>query len=297
VVSNGSSGEGRRPVIGLTTYLEQAKQGVWDVRAAFLPQQYFDSVTASGGIVVLLPPQPEPDAAAAAVLEGLDGLILTGGLDVDPSLYGAQRHPLTDPARPERDAWELALFRGAEQRRMPVLAICRGLQLVNVARGGTLHQHLPEALGTERFRVGGGVFATNEVVVDEGSRLAELVGPGGLDVHSYHHQGIDQLGAGLIATARTDDGLVQAFESDGEGYVLGVQWHPEENREDRRLFAGLVAEASVYAVTGSRSSSERGTSETKRAQPGSRSLSERPSSSSGTASETKRAQPSDGVLA
>jgi putative glutamine amidotransferase len=237
----------RRPVIGLTTYLEQAKQGVWDVRAAFLPEQYFDSVTAAGGIAVLLPPQPHPDEAAAPVLDGLDGLILTGGLDVQPELYGAERHPLTDPARPDRDAWELALFRGAEERRLPVLAICRGLQLVNVARGGTLHQHLPEALGTERFRIGGGVFATNTVTVDEGTRLAGLVGAGDFDVHSYHHQGVDRLGDGLVATARTDDGLVQAFESTGEGYLIGVQWHPEENREDRRLFAGLVAEASVYS--------------------------------------------------
>lgn len=234
-------------MIGLTTYLEQAKQGVWDVRAAFLPQVYFDSVTASGGVAVLLPPQPDPGIAADTVLDGLDGLILTGGRDVQPELYGAERHPLTDAARPDRDAWELALFRGAERRRLPVLAICRGLQLVNVARGGTLHQHLPEALGTERFRVGGGVFATNDVIVEEGSRLAELVGPGDLEVHSYHHQGVDRLGEGLVVTARTDDGLVQAFESDGEGYVLGVQWHPEQNQEDRRLFAGLVAEASVYA--------------------------------------------------
>lgn len=236
----------RRPVIGLTTYLEQAKQGVWDVRAAFLPQQYFDAVTASGGIAVLLPPQPGPDAAAPAVLEGLDGLILTGGMDVQPELYGAERHPLTDPGRPDRDEWELALFRGAEARRMPVLAICRGLQLVNVARGGTLHQHLPDALGTERYRIGGGVFATNEVTVDDGSRLAGLVGAGTLDVHSYHHQGVDQVGAGLMVTARTDDGLVQAFESDDDQYLVGVQWHPEENLEDRRLFAGLVAEASAY---------------------------------------------------
>lgn len=241
---------GRRPVIGLTTYLEQAKQGVWDVRAAFLPEVYVDSVTASGGIVVLLPPQPDPDATAGAVLDGLDGLILTGGIDVQPELYGAERHPLTDPARPDRDAWELALFRGAEERRMPVLAICRGLQLVNVARGGTLHQHLPEAFGTERFRAGGGVFAVNEVVVDAGSRLAGLVGAGALEVHSYHHQGVDRLGDGLVATARTDDGLVQAFESDGDGYVVGVQWHPEQNQEDRRLFAGLVAEASVFASRG-----------------------------------------------
>jgi putative glutamine amidotransferase len=244
----GSTGRMPRPVIGLTTYLEQAKQGVWDVRAAFLPHQYFDAVAASGGIAVLLPPQPEPEAAAPALLEGLDGLILTGGLDVQPELYGAARHPLTDPARPDRDAWELALFRGAEERRMPVLAICRGLQLVNVARGGTLHQHLPDALGTERYRIGGGVFATNEVFVDEGTRIAKLVGAGPLSVHSYHHQGIDRLGESLVATARADDGLVQAFESEGDGYLVGVQWHPEENREDRRLFAGLVAEASAYAV-------------------------------------------------
>ena len=236
----------KRPVIGLTTYLEQAKQGVWDVRAAFLPQQYFDAVTASGGIAVLLPPQPDPDAAAPAVLDGLDGLILTGGLDVQPELYGAPRHPLTDPARPDRDAWELALFRGAEERRMPVLAICRGLQLVNVARGGTLHQHLPDALGTERYRIGGGVFATNEVTVDEDSRLAGIVGAGPLDVHSYHHQGVDRLGEGLVVTARTDDGLVQAFEAEGDQYLVGVQWHPEENAEDRRLFAGLVGEAAQY---------------------------------------------------
>lgn len=269
----------RRPVIGLTTYLEQAKQGVWDVRAAFLPQQYFDAVTASGGIAVLLPPQSGPDAAAEAVLDGLDGLILTGGLDVEPALYGAERHPLTDPARPDRDAWELALFRGAETRRLPVLAICRGLQLVNIARGGTLYQHLPDDLGTERYRIGGGVFATNEVLVDEGSRLAGLVGAGALDVHSYHHQGVDRLGDGLVATARTDDGLVQAFESDGDGYLVGVQWHPEENAEDRRLFAGLVAEASAYRTrslseerSGSgapRSLSEERSDKTKRVEPAS----------------------------
>ncbi|MGA7147512.1 MAG: gamma-glutamyl-gamma-aminobutyrate hydrolase family protein [Microbacterium sp.] len=240
------SDQPRRPVIGLTTYLEQAKQGVWDVRAAFLPHQYFDAVIASGGVAVLLPPQPAPDAATA-VLNGLDGLILTGGLDVQPELYGAERHTLTDPARPDRDEWEMALFRGAEERRMPVLAICRGLQLVNVARGGTLHQHLPEALGTERYRIGGGVFAINEVQVESGSRLAGLIGDGTLDVHSYHHQGVDRLGDGLVATAWADDGLVQAIESAGDGYLVGVQWHPEENAEDRRLFAGLVAEASVYA--------------------------------------------------
>lgn len=237
-----------RPVVGLTTYLENAQQGVWNVRAAFLPQQYFTSVTDVGGIAVLLPPQPGPEAAAAAVLDGLDALILTGGLDVQPELYGAERDPRTDPARPDRDAWELALLRGAEERRMPVLAICRGLQLANVAHGGTLHQHLPDALGTERYRIGGGVFADNVVDVAPGSRLAQQLGVGAFGVHSYHHQGIDRLGDGLVATAHTDDGLVQAFEATGDGYLVGVQWHPEENAEDKRLFAGLVDAAVDYSV-------------------------------------------------
>jgi len=243
VASNDSD---RLPVVGLTTYLEQAKQGVWDVRAAFLPQQYFDAVTASGGAAVLLPPQPNPEPAADVVLDGLDGLILTGGLDVQPELYGAERHPLTDPARPDRDAWELALFRGARRRGIPVFGICRGLQLINVALGGTLHQHLPEAYGTERYRVGGGVFADNTVLVDGGTRLAGLVGAGEFGVHSYHHQGVDRLGEGLTVTARTDDGLVQAYELPGDEYLVAVQWHPEENAADRRLFLGLVAAASAY---------------------------------------------------
>lgn len=239
----------RRPVIGLTTYLEQAKQGVWDVRAAFLPQQYFDAVTSQGGVAVLLPPQPDGADAAPAVLDGLDGLILTGGLDVQPELYGAPRHPATDPARADRDEWELALFAEADRRGLPVLAICRGLQLVNVARGGTLHQHLPEALGTDRYRVGGGVFAQNTVEIVPESRVAGMLGAGAYDVHSYHHQGIDRLGEGLVPVAATDDGLVQAFESAPDAsYLVGVQWHPEENSEDRRLFAGLVAEASAYAA-------------------------------------------------
>lgn len=248
MASSGSDATGvRTPVIGLTTYLERAKQGVWDVRASFLPEQYLEGVTASGGAAVLLPPQARPDAAVEVVLDGLDGLVLTGGLDVQPELYGAERHPLTDPARPDRDAWELALLRGARKRGMPVFGICRGLQLINVALGGTLHQHLPEALGTERYRIGGGVFAENTVLVEGGTRLAGLVGAGGLTVHSYHHQGVDRVGDGLVVTARTDDGLVQAFETPDASYLVAVQWHPEENSADRRLFAGLVAAASAYA--------------------------------------------------
>lgn len=241
---------GRVPVVGLTTYLERATQGVWDVRASFLPQQYLDGVTSAGGAAVLLPPQPNPDAAANAVLDGIDGLILTGGVDVQPELYGAPRHPLTDQARPDRDEWELALYRGAAARGMPVFAICRGLQLVNVAHGGTLHQHLPEVIGNDRYRLGGGVFAVNEVSVTDASTLARIVGKDPLSVHSYHHQGIDRLGDGLVVTAHTDDGLVQAVESADDRYLVGVQWHPEENREDRRLFAWLVDAAAAYADSG-----------------------------------------------
>ncbi|GAB3600479.1 gamma-glutamyl-gamma-aminobutyrate hydrolase family protein [Microbacterium tumbae] len=235
------------PIVGVTTYLERAQQGVWDVRAAFLPEQYLTGVTTAGGVAVLLPPQD--DAVADAAIDGLDGLILTGGADVAPELYGAERHPLTDPARVDRDAWELALFRAAERRRMPVLAICRGLQLVNVARGGSLQQHLPDSLGTERYRIGGGVFAENDVEVAPGTALSGILGAGDVRVHSYHHQGIDRLGDGLVAAARSDDGLVQAFEDTGPGYVVGVQWHPEENAEDRRLFADLVAQARAFAVS------------------------------------------------
>lgn len=241
-----SSGSDPAPLIGVTTYLERAQQGVWDVRAAFLPEQYLTGVTASGGIALLLPPQ-DPESVDAAIA-GLDGLILSGGADVAPELYGEERHPLTDPARVDRDAWELALFRAAERRRIPVLAICRGLQLVNVARGGTLHQHLPESLGTERYRLGGGVFAENDIEVSDDTALAGVLGAGDVRVHSYHHQGIDRLGEGLVAAAHSADGLVQAFVDTADGHVVGIQWHPEENAEDRRLFEDLVSQARAFAA-------------------------------------------------
>ncbi len=241
-----SRGSETAPLIGVTTYLERAQQGVWDVRAAFLPEQYLTGVTSAGGIALLLPPQ-DPDSADAAIA-GLDGLILSGGADVAPELYGAERHPTTDPARVDRDAWELALFRAAERRRIPVLAICRGLQLVNVARGGTLQQHLPESLGTERYRIGGGVFAENQVAVARDTALAEVLGEDSVSVRSYHHQGIDRLGEGLVAAAHSDDGLVQAFvDTEGGSHVVGIQWHPEEDAEDRRLFEDLVTQARAFA--------------------------------------------------
>lgn len=241
-----SSASDPAPLIGVTTYLERAQQGVWDVRAAFLPEQYLTSVTSSGGIALLLPPQ-DPDAADAAI-SGMHGLVLSGGADVAPELYGEDRHPLTDPARVDRDAWELALFQAAERRGIPVLAICRGLQLVNVARGGTLQQHLPESIGTEKYRIGGGVFAENDVEVSTETPLADIIGETEMRVHSYHHQGVDRLGEGLVAAAHSDDGLVQAFVDTSAGHIVGVQWHPEENAEDRRLFTDLVSQARAFAA-------------------------------------------------
>ena len=236
------------PIIGLTTYLEQARTGVWDVPAAFLPKVYIQAITDAGGIAVLLPPQPLPSdpararAAVERVLDGLDALVLTGGKDVDPARYGQEPHATTDAPRLDRDAWEAALAAAAIERALPVLGICRGLQLLTVLRGGTLHQHLPDIVGSARYNAGGGVFTVNEVFVDEGTRTAELVGAGAMLVKSYHHQGVDALGEGFVVTARSDDGTVQAAELPGDAFCVAVQWHPEED-PDAGLFAGLVEAA------------------------------------------------------
>lgn len=239
--------KGSKPIIGLTTYLEQAQTGVWDVPASFLPKVYFEAVNRAGGIAVLLPPQPVDAAIAARVLDRLDGLIITGGKDVDPALYGQAAHPTTDEPRPDRDAWEDALLTAAIERDLPFLGICRGVQLLNVALGGTLHQHLPEVVGSERYNLGDGVFAVNEVTVDPTTKTAELIGDA-LAVKSYHHQAIDTVADGLVVSARSDDGTIQAVELPGASFGVGVQWHPEEDAaEDARLFEGLVAAARDYA--------------------------------------------------
>jgi len=236
-----------KPLIGLTTYKQRAQTGVWDVTAAFLPAVYFEAVQRAGGIPVLLPPQPVVDGVVARVLDGLDGLIITGGADVDPARYGQVPAPETDRPQLERDAWEDALLTEAIERGLPFLAICRGMQLLNVNRGGTLHQHLPAVVGDDRFRIGNGEFATNEVATEPGSELDALVGAR-LPVKSYHHQGVDAVGAGLRVTARSAEGLVQAVELEGVPFGIAVQWHPEEDAaEDARLFAGLVDAARDYA--------------------------------------------------
>lgn len=247
--------DGRRPVVGLTTYLQRAQTGVWDIRAGFLPAAYSEGVTLAGGIAVLLPPQPIDPGIAERVLDGLDGLIVTGGRDVDPASYGQRRHPATDePAADDRrrDAFELALVHAALRRRLPVLGICRGAQVLNVALGGTLHQHLPDVLGHTRHQHGNAVFSTSQVRTLPGTRVAALIGESS-DAQCYHHQAIDRLGEGLIVSARDGDGVIEAVEADPvshpDAWVLAVQWHPEERLEDVRLFAGVVAAATVYAAS------------------------------------------------
>jgi putative glutamine amidotransferase len=242
VASNDSEA---RPIIGLTTYLQQAQTGVWNVRASFLPEAYLDAVTNSGGIAVLLPPQPVTPEIIENVLDKLDGLIVTGGRDVDPARYGQAAHPSTDEPVADRDDWEDALLLGAIRRELPFLGICRGAQVLNVALGGTLIQHLPDLVGSDRYNIGGDKFNEVAVEVEAGSELSELVGAG-VAGRVHHHQAIDRLGNGLSVSARAEDGIIQAVELDSVPFGVAVQWHPEESPDDLRLFAGLVEAARAY---------------------------------------------------
>ena len=235
------------PVIGLSAYSEPAQWAVWQAPAVLLPASYVQQVTAAGGIPVLLPPLP----GVAAAVSRLDGLILTGGGDIDPGRYGEAPHPRTTRVSEPRDAAELDLLEAALGAGLPVLGICRGMQLLNVARGGTLRQHLPEDAGHVSVP---GTFGSHPVQVSPGTRLASILGDGtaGLDVPTAHHQAIDMLGDGLVATAWAADGVIEAVELPGAGdaaagpFVLAVQWHPEAGT-DRRLVEALVAAASAGA--------------------------------------------------
>lgn len=235
----------------MTTYLQQAQTGVWDVRASFLPQTYFTGVNLARGIALLLPPQPVDNDVADRVLDRIDGLIITGGPDIDPSRYGQERHPNTNTPDVERDDWEFALLAGALRRGIPVLGVCRGAQVLNTALGGTLHQHLPDVIGHTHHQKGNAVFGTSAVHTVPATLLAGLIGETS-DAQCYHHQAIDKIGDGLIVSARDTDGVIEAIERDpalpGDGFVLGVQWHPEERLDDIRLFTGLVDAARTYAT-------------------------------------------------
>jgi putative glutamine amidotransferase len=236
----------RRPVVGLTAYLEQVQTGIWDVPASYLPADYFEGVTMAGGVAVLLPPQPVDPDVVNSVLDSLDALVITGGYDLDPISYGQRPHPTTDQPRTTRDSWEFALLQGALARGLPVLGICRGAQVLNVAFGGTLHQHLPDVLGHDGHRAGNGVFTRLPVRTAAGTRLAALVGES-TEARCYHHQAIDEVGAGLVVSARDSDEVVEAVELPGDGFVLAVQWHPEKSLDDLRLFAAIVDAARAYA--------------------------------------------------
>ncbi|HEV7957252.1 MAG TPA: gamma-glutamyl-gamma-aminobutyrate hydrolase family protein [Marisediminicola sp.] len=236
---------GRRPIIGITTYLERAQTGAWDVRAAFLPAVYLDGVTEAGGIAVLLPPQPASDEIVDRVLDSIDGLVLSGGADVDPARYGQEAHEKTAIPRADRDAWEHALIRRAIDREVPFLGICRGAQLLNVALGGTLHQHLPEIVGSEKYQPAPAEFGTVDVLVSKESRLSAVLGrtASNLSVRCYHHQALARVADALTVTALSEDGVIEAVELSGLPFGIAVQWHPEQDAADRRLFEGLVEAA------------------------------------------------------
>jgi putative glutamine amidotransferase len=230
-----------RPLIGITSYAEQIRWGVWEEEAALVPLSYVRAVEHAGGRALVVPPSED---GLDETLDALDGLILSGGNDLDPTLYGADAHPATDAPRPERDHAELRLLQAALERDMPVLAVCRGSQLLNVARGGDLVQHLPDELGHERHKHEPGTFSDHGVRLDPASRVGTLLGEHA-PVKSHHHQGYGTLGEGLRVAGWADDGTIEALEDPHKRFAIGVLWHPEEG-EDFALFRGLVEEASRY---------------------------------------------------
>jgi putative glutamine amidotransferase len=231
------------PVIGLTTYREDARWGVWDQRADLLPSQYAAAVVACGGVPLLLPPV-DTDGAADAVVARLDGLVISGGADVDPTRYDAQPHPRTATWRPDRDAWELALLDAADAVGLPVLGVCRGMQVMAVHAGGRLDQHTPDNVGHEEHSPGGDVFGAIAVTTEAGSRVARLVGPS-LTVNCHHHQSVASH-PGFTAVAHAADGTLEAMEAaTGDRFCVAVQWHPE-TAQDVGLLAGLVRAAAAH---------------------------------------------------
>ncbi len=232
-----------RPVIGICSAMEVVRWRAWEVLCNISPRVYSEAVQAAGGLAVVLPPDDESAESPDETLDLLDGLVLAGGADVDPATYGAVPHPETDGTWPERDRFELALAHRALERDIPLLGICRGVQMLNVALGGTIDQHLPDAVGHERHREVSGVFSDHDVRLEPGSLAARAVGGETTGVKSHHHQGLAELGEGLVVTGRSaDDDLVEAVELPDRDFVLGVLWHPEEDQRSK-VIGSLVERA------------------------------------------------------
>jgi putative glutamine amidotransferase len=229
-------------VIGITTYLTRAAWGAWDLDAALVPASYVRAVERAGGVPLLVP----PGAALAETLDRVDGLIFSGGSDLDPELYGEEAHEETLGVVRERDEFELRLMQAALERDVPLLAICRGSQVLNVALGGGIEQHVPDRVHANTHKQTPGVFAEHDVALVPETRLASILGDRH-DVKSHHHQGYGALGAGLREAARAPDGTVEALEDPSRRFAVGVLWHPEEGA-DLALFQALVEQATAYAA-------------------------------------------------
>jgi putative glutamine amidotransferase len=235
-----------RPNVGITAATERVSYGAWkEMPAIISPASYVEAVQRAGGRPILLPPDEEDAQDPGGVLDLLDALILTGGAgDLDPALYAEDLHPETGPVQGERDAYELALVGGALEREMPILGICRGMQVLNVAYGGSIEQHLPDVLGHQEHRHTPGTFADHEVRLEHDSLAARAAGADRTPVKSHHHQGIKKVGSGLAVTGRAaEEDSVEAIEDSSCPFVLGVLWHPEED-EKSQLIHALVSEVS-----------------------------------------------------
>jgi putative glutamine amidotransferase len=233
-----------RPIVGITTYVTPAQWSYWDETAALIPVAYVEAIERAGGRPLLVPPS---DDGIEETLDAVDGLLFSGGSDLDPELYDQEPHDETLGIHPERDRAELALLEAALARDMPVLAVCRGSQVLNVARGGDLVQHLPDVVGDGKHKHTPGMFADHDVTLEDGTRLASLLGDHA-PVKSHHHQGFGRVGDGLRVAAHAEDGTIEAVEDPDRRFALGVLWHPEAG-EDLRLFEELVREAEEYRAS------------------------------------------------
>jgi len=240
------------PVVGICAAIERVSWGVWDgYEVTLAPRSYVTAVQRAGGLALVLPPGEAVAEDPDLLLDRIDGLILAGGADIDPASYGSLAHPETRGTWPDRDRFEIALARRALERDLPLLGICRGMQLLNVALGGTLDQHLPESIGSSTHRSVAGTFSEHRVRLEPGSLACSAAGTEGLLVFSHHHQGIDGLGDGLRVTGWSEeDDLVEAIELPDKRFALGVVWHPEEDTASPVIAALVEAARGAFVRTG-----------------------------------------------